>query len=267
MACADERHCHEAVALPLAVRAPIVATVTVLALLSLALLLLALRLRRLSPVRRALLLPRCGWLGLLLVRGRRGRRRPPLILRGRSSLCRRGLGRGGRPLLVRRDDGWRLLSVGRQIERLHMLSHALARGFELRVHETDDGFELLLGLFDSVITYRAQFQGRREVLPLLHLLVMDTDNPRSLAWVARTLRDRLRKLARHEAPWAVDVTAEFVMPEDWPLARLASTDAAGRHSALIKALQDCSSATRTLSDEIGRHLFAHVESPDRRVWQ
>jgi uncharacterized alpha-E superfamily protein len=29
-----------------------------------------------------------------------------------------------------RDDGWRLLSVGRQIERLDMLAHALALGFE-----------------------------------------------------------------------------------------------------------------------------------------
>jgi hypothetical protein len=43
----------------------------------------------------------------------------------------------------------------------------------------DDGFALLLGLFDSTITYRAQFQARREVPPLLHLLAMDTDNPRS----------------------------------------------------------------------------------------
>jgi uncharacterized alpha-E superfamily protein len=86
-----------------------------------------------------------------------------------------------------RDDGWRLLSVGRQIERLDMLSHALGLGFDLKVHEADDGFALLLGMFDSVITYRAQIQGRREVLPLLHLLTIDTDNPRSLAWVARTM--------------------------------------------------------------------------------
>ena len=30
----------------------------------------------------------------------------------------------------------------------------------------DDGFTLLLGLFDSTITYRAQFQARRELAPL-----------------------------------------------------------------------------------------------------
>jgi len=166
-----------------------------------------------------------------------------------------------------RDDGWRLLSVGRQIERLDMLAHALALGFEHRVHEADDGFNLLLGLFDSVITYRAQFQARREVLPLLHLLVMDTDNPRSLAWVARTMRDRLRKLALHDARWADEVTAALPQPEAWNLADLVVQDKAGRHSVLIDALHGCSLAARQLSDEIGRRLFVHVSSPDRAVWQ
>ena len=166
-----------------------------------------------------------------------------------------------------RDDGWRLLSVGRQIERLHMLSHALAEGFALRVHEADEGFGLLLGLFDSVITYRAQFQARREVLPLLHLLVKDTDNPRSLAWVARTMRDRLRKLARHDPAWAAGVTAGLHMPEDWALDTLAEPGADGLHPHLIDALRQCSADARRLSDEIGRHLFVHVTSPDRTVWQ
>jgi uncharacterized alpha-E superfamily protein len=166
-----------------------------------------------------------------------------------------------------RDDGWRLLSVGRQIERLHMLSHALGLGFEHRLHEADDGFAFLLGLFDSVITYRAQFQARREVLPLLHLLVQDTDNPRSLAWVARTQRERLRKLARHDAAWAQEVTQGLPMPEDWPLSALVQVDATGRHQHLIDELAACCACTRRLSDDIGRRLFAHVQSPDRTVWQ
>lgn len=168
-----------------------------------------------------------------------------------------------------RDDGWRLLSVGRQIERLDMLAHALALGFEHRVHEADDGFALLLGLFDSLITYRAQFQARREVLPLLHLLVFDTDNPRSLAWVARTMRDRLRKLARGvDADWAAAVTADLPQPERWDLAALGRPDADGEYAALSAALRQCCSAARTLSDEVGRHLFVHVaSSPEHRVWQ
>ena len=166
-----------------------------------------------------------------------------------------------------RDDGWRLLSVGRQIERLDMLSHALAQGFEHRVHQADDGFTLLLALFDSVITYRAQFQARREVMPLLQLLVFDTDNPRSLAWVARTMRDRLRKLARPEAAWLQSATADLPAPETWSLVELDRRDGQGRHGTLIDELRYCSRSARALSDEIGRHLFVHVDSPDRAVWQ
>ena len=79
--------------------------------------------------------------------------------------------------------------------------------------------------------------------------------------------DRLRKLARHDAAWAASVTADLAMPEDWPLAALAQADGQGRHAALIQALQQCSASARSLSDEIGRRLFAHVESPDRTVWQ
>jgi uncharacterized alpha-E superfamily protein len=166
-----------------------------------------------------------------------------------------------------RDDGWRLLSVARQIERLDMLANGLATGFKAGLTETDDGFALLLGLFDSTITYRAQFQARREVPPLLHLVVLDTDNPRSLAWVARTLRERLRKLARHDPVWAEQIVQALPRPEDWSLEVLSSRDAAGRYTALLAALQSCSTAVLGLSNEISRHLFSHVGPGDRTVWQ
>ncbi|MEX8501787.1 MAG: circularly permuted type 2 ATP-grasp protein [Leptothrix ochracea] len=166
-----------------------------------------------------------------------------------------------------RDDGWRLLSVGRQIERLDMLADALATGFEHGLHRIEDGFALLLGLFDSTITYRAQFQARREVPPLLHLLVLDTDNPRSLAWVARTLRDRLRKLARHDSDWAESVTATLPQPEAWSLAVLATPDELGQYSALIAALRTCSQSAQRLSSEVSRRLFSHAAAEEKAVWQ
>ncbi len=166
-----------------------------------------------------------------------------------------------------RDHGWRLLSVGRQIERLDTLADTLATAFEAGAHDTDEGFGLILNLFENVITYRAQFQGRREVLPLLSLLVFDTDNPRSLAWVARTMRDRLRKLAREEGDWADEVLADAPDPSAWSLEAIGTPDTDGRYRALISALRDCMSGARRLSDHIGRKLFAHVESAHRTVWQ
>lgn len=165
-----------------------------------------------------------------------------------------------------RDDGWRLLSVGRQIERLDMLSRTLADGIEARVHETDEGFTLLLALFDSVITYRAQFQARRELPPLLHLLVLDTDNPRSLAWVARTLRDRLRKLARDEAAWADTALTALPRPDDWSLAALCRPDDDGGHPALVDKLRALADGARAVSEEIGRKLFVHVAPTSSALW-
>lgn len=166
-----------------------------------------------------------------------------------------------------RDDGWRLLSVGRQVERLDFLAHALAVGFELGLHHSDDGFALLLGLFDSTMTYRAKFQARREVPPLLHLLVYDTDNPRSLAWVARTMRQRMLKLSRSESAWALEVTATLPRLEKWPLERACTPAANGEFVELIAMLHECSEQALALSVAIGRRLFSHVGTVDRVVWQ
>ncbi len=166
-----------------------------------------------------------------------------------------------------RDDGWRLLSVGRQIERLDFLAHVLATGFEHGLQRLDDGFALLLGLFDSTITYRAQFQARREVPPLLHLLIHDTDNPRSLAWVARTMRDRFLKLARHDAVWAQECAQRLPRPDTWPLDEISAEGEDGRHDRLLEALRDCSAQALALSDALGRRLFSHVGEVDRAVWQ
>ena len=166
-----------------------------------------------------------------------------------------------------RDDGWRLLSVGRQIERLDFLSNALATCFQHGLQRRDDGFNLILGLFESTNTYRAKFQARREVPPLLHLLVQDTDNPRGLAWVARTMRDRFLKLTRHEAAWAEEVVKPLPHPEDWPLELLSAVDHSGEHGVLVAALEDCSTQALALSDALGRKLFSHVGPADHMVWQ
>jgi len=166
-----------------------------------------------------------------------------------------------------RDDGWRLLSIGRHVERLDFLSQALALGVELELPTQDDGFTLLLALFDSTITYRAQFQARRELPPLLHLLVLEPDNPRSLAGVAHTLRDRLTRLARHEAKWVQRALLDMPAPEEWSLEALCAVDDQGQHDALLASLRHLGERTFALSAEIGRRLFSHVVPVDHTVWQ
>ncbi|MFN3303394.1 MAG: alpha-E domain-containing protein, partial [Roseateles sp.] len=160
-----------------------------------------------------------------------------------------------------RDDGWRLLSIGRQLERLSFHAEVLAEAFAQDLALTEDGFALLLGVFDSTITYRAQFQARREAAPLLHLLVHDTENPRSLAWVARTLRERFVKLARYDAGWAADVAAGLPRPEAWPLAELAAPG-----PVLVDQLRRAAAQAGELSSLISQRYFAHVMGGEQRVW-
>ncbi len=161
-----------------------------------------------------------------------------------------------------RDDGWRLLSIGRQLERLSFHAEVLAETFEQGLALTEDGFALLLGVFDSTITYRAQFQARRETAPLLHLLVHDTDNPRSLGWVARTMRERFTKLARHDPGWAADIAADLPVPEAWSLAELSAPG-----PALVEHLQRAAAQAGELSSLISQRYFAHVIGAEQRVWQ
>ena len=157
-----------------------------------------------------------------------------------------------------RDDGWRLLSIGRQIERLCFLAPALAGSFETGAVHDDGGFEALIALFDSTITFHAQYQQTREVHALLDLLVLDRDNPRSLGWVVQTLRGRLAKLAGCPAG-QLDALALLVPdPERWELDALCQTREDGALPRLAELLTQCNEAAWRVSDEISLRYFTHT---------
>jgi uncharacterized alpha-E superfamily protein len=157
-----------------------------------------------------------------------------------------------------RDHGWRLLTVGRFVERL------VAAGAQLEVllHgpallDGGAGVDLLLELFDSTITYRARFQRHHDLIALADLLVLDDANPRALACVLRRLRTELRKLpgAGHDALLAH-------LPPQGPgltLEELGEMDEAALRARLLALAQGLSSAGTRLSDEIGARYFAHAE--------
>ena len=162
-----------------------------------------------------------------------------------------------------RDDGWRLLSIGRHIERLATLAQALLLGLDQQSLNDESGFDAMVALFDSTITFHAQYQQRRDMVALTHLLVMDRDNPRSLAWVVHTLRSRLAKLANTASPQDAALVSDLPDPDTWSLAELcrAKTDAQGQahHPHLQALLQQCEDSASTLSNHITRLHFSHAE--------
>lgn len=156
-----------------------------------------------------------------------------------------------------RDDGWRLLSTGRHLERLGFLAQALSCAFQTGAAFDEGGFEAVVALFDSTITFHAQYQQRHDIPALLDLLVLDRDNPRSLGWVAQTLRGRLAKLANAPAG-AMPVLAMVVPdPQRWTLEALCQRDAEGRYAALLELLQQCVDASYRLSDDLTARYFSH----------
>jgi uncharacterized circularly permuted ATP-grasp superfamily protein/uncharacterized alpha-E superfamily protein len=122
----------------------------------------------------------------------------PSVPRVMSSLDRLALqlaaATGAQTDRMTRDHGWRLLTVGRLLERLSGLSLRLERFAEARCLTLAGGVELLLDLFDSAITFRARYQRHDDLLALTELLVIDNANPRALAGVLRRLRTELRNL-------------------------------------------------------------------------
>jgi uncharacterized alpha-E superfamily protein len=167
-----------------------------------------------------------------------------------------------------RDNGWRLLSVGRHIERLITLSRALSLGLEHRCMDDPTGFEAVVALFDSTITFHAQYQQRRDMVALIDLLVMDRDNPRSIAWVVQTLRSRLAKLSQSATPQDAVLAQGLPDPDVWVLTELSSWQREGqtmRYSTLAELLDGCETAAAELSDEITRLHFSHADRKTQSV--
>ena len=154
-----------------------------------------------------------------------------------------------------RDDGWRLLSLGRHIERLDFLAGALAQAIEARLLQEQAGFDAVLHLFDSTISFHAQYQQSRTPQALVELLVTSPDNPRSLAWVAQTLRSRLLRIG-HLADGATEQLAALV-PRTLPgVADLWPADSP-QPAPLLTLLADQRRTARQVSEGLSALFFTH----------
>ena len=99
------------------------------------------------------------------------------------------------------------------------------------------------------------------------LLVLDRDNPRSLGWVAQTLRGRLARLAG-SPPGVMPVMAMTVPdPQHWALEPLCERDAEGRHAALRELLQQCVDASFRLSDDLSARYFGRLRPLVAQRWR
>jgi uncharacterized circularly permuted ATP-grasp superfamily protein/uncharacterized alpha-E superfamily protein len=165
-----------------------------------------------------------------------------------------------------RDDGWRLLSIGRHIERLDFLAGALRQAIGCGLLHEQPGFDAVLKLFDSTISFHAQFQQSRTPQALVDLLVSSPDNPRALSWVAKTLRSRLLRM-EHLADGATQNLAALLPGPEVLQANaeaLWATDAR-EAPALLALLTQYQRMARQVSDGLSSLFFTHSQPAARSV--
>jgi uncharacterized alpha-E superfamily protein len=155
-----------------------------------------------------------------------------------------------------RDDGWRLLSIGRHIERLDFLAFAMQAALQCGTLNEQAGFDGVLSLFDSTISFHAQYQQSRTAGALLELLIVNADNPRALGWVAHTLRGRLARMGALADGQTQALALAIPRLIDTDLGQLC--DAQQQPTpALRSMLQACRDAARQTSDSLNTLFFAH----------
>ena len=142
-----------------------------------------------------------------------------------------------------KDIGWRMLAAGRLLERLINQSQIITDFFDSAAVYTEQGFDSLLTLFDSTITYRSRHQRQQEITALLELIALDTTNPRALHASASEL---LRHLA--------------LLPDSKSIVRRLSTlnETPGSTLDILKQAKELTQISLELSDEIGHRFFAHI---------
>ena len=164
-----------------------------------------------------------------------------------------------------RDHGWRLLTVGRLLERLQGLTLRLEIFLQTQALASVAGVESLLELFDSVITFRARYQRHEDLLALTDMLVLDAANPRAFAGVLRRLRTEVGKLpgsAHDLRPLLALLPAEGA---GLTLDMLRGADDA-RLSQLLRSLSaQLGAAAATLADQVGERYFTLAQGVDHRV--
>lgn len=95
-----------------------------------------------------------------------------------------------------RDAGWHMIEAGRWLERgLQLCQLLAATAVERRAYRIDrDVLDTMLTAAESIVTYRRRYRGSVRVADALELLILDRDNPRSLAFALGELRRHLAAL-------------------------------------------------------------------------
>lgn len=163
------------------------------------------------------------------------------------------------------DAGWRLLRIGRRLERLQFGADLLAQYITTASATRQRNVEWLLEAYDSMRVYRSRYAVAPQLGPTLDLLLRDTEHPGALAFLSRALMRDLAALSVSlgaSSDGAAEDALEAGIPVlgDDELLALENEDreADRARQALAVRLRAVAAAAGTLSDRLSLRHFAHI---------
>lgn len=159
------------------------------------------------------------------------------------------------------DAGWRLLRVGRRIERLQFVCGLLAQHVESEFAIRQPQIEWLLDVCDSVRVYRSRYVASPRLGPTLDLLVRDVEHPRAIAFLCRAIESDVQELAQ-SLKNGDDSGLTEKLP-DLPDEELLQLENAGEpgsaaRQAFAQRLRTLSASAGELSDRLSLRHFSHI---------
>jgi uncharacterized alpha-E superfamily protein len=159
------------------------------------------------------------------------------------------------------DEGWRLLRVGRRLERLQFVAGLLAQHLASASATQPGHIEWLLEAYDSIRVYRSRYVVAPSLGPMLDLLIRDAEHPRALAFQWHAIAKDLAELAASVGGNPDDVLEEAIPQlSDGELLVLeceGQEAQAARHS-LGARLKVLGGAAGQLSDRLSLRHFSHI---------
>ncbi len=150
--------------------------------------------------------------------------------------------------------GWRFLELGRRIERA-LLTCRMVRCFA-QSGSPDGGLDVLLELADSQISYRQRYVMVAALAPVIDLVLLDPNNPRSVEYQLDRIETHLGALPRRNSTGRLSPVQQIAASV---ATRLRTADAANVDEALIGDLEQ---SLMKLSDAISAAYLTNNERSD-----
>jgi len=159
------------------------------------------------------------------------------------------------------DEGWRLLRIGRRLERLQFIARLLGRHLAAESATQQAHIEWLLEACDSLRVYRPRYVVAPRLGPMLDLLIRDAEHPRALGFQWHAIARDLGALSASIGGRAEEGLGVPVPPlSNAELVALEGPDpeAHAQRLALAAQLQCLGEAAARLSDRLAMRHFSHT---------